>query len=557
MLSLSTTRHPERRAAPLPGAPSGLREAKAPSVNGWIFQAAVWLTALAVALAVAPPAEAANKKPVAKIAKAVPVNEGAAVTLDGSLSSDPEGGALSYAWLQTKGSPSVTINGATTSRPTLTAPPIPKTDKKTKPIKLTFQLTVTDAEGLKAAKTTVLTVNPLNTPPLAKAGADISAGLSANVTLASLSTDPDAARGGRIVKYQWTQLKKPGAPKVKLLNAKAAQVSFTSPSTPAQLEFQLTVNDNDNAKATDTVIVTVADVQPLNATFSLDKKALAPGETATAGASGITGGKGPYKVKFEWGDGSAAEEIQLTAGETSKTRSHQYANAGSFTQKVTVTDADGTQKAGPGETVTVTAPVPPALGASLSVTPTTLTAGGQLTAQATAITGGTGPYTVAFNWGDGSQVAQETLGSGVTAKSASHVYASAGTYTLTITVTDGASGSKTQTFQITVSNPQAPALGGALSLTQATVPFNTPVEAKIDITGGTGPYKVTFAWGDGQSDGPTPLNQGIASATGSHFYGLVGSYTITATITDANNATKVVTANATVSPVDAPLADCQ
>jgi PKD repeat protein len=554
-MTLLSTRYTERLFSPFPDIGPGAGAGDASwRFGGLLRLVVVGLLTLAFALSVSPVAEAANKKPKAKIAKVVPVNEGEAVTLDGSLSADPEGGALSYAWLQTKGSPSVTINGAATSRPTLTAPPIQKTDKRTKPAKFTFQLTVTDAEGSSAAKTAVLTVKPLNAPPVANAGADFSASLSENVALASLSTDPDAARGGRIVKYQWTQLKRPGAPKVKLLNAKSAAASFVSPAAPAQLEFQLTVTDNDNAKATDTVIVTVADVQPLNAAFSLDKKTLAPGETATAGASGISGGKGPYKVKFEWGDGSAAEEIQLNAGETSKIRSHQYANAGSFTQKVTVIDANGTQKAGPGETVTVAVP---ALDAALSVTSTALTKGGQLTAQASAITGGTGPYTVAFAWGDGSAPTQETLGNGVTSKSVNHVYANAGAYDLTITVTDTAGGSKAQTFRITVSEQQASALGGTLNLTQATVPFNTPVEAKVAITGGAGPYKVTLAWGDGQSDGPTQLNSGIASATGSHFYGLVGGYTITATITDANNATKILTANATINPADAPLADCQ
>jgi hypothetical protein len=553
-MTLLSVHDTKRLFSPLPSIPPGIRGGDPSFTLSGVFRLIAWLLTLALALSVSPAAEAANKKPQVKIAKVAPANEGEPVALDGSLSADPEGGPLTYAWTQIKGTPTIAVNGAATSKLTLTAPPIQKTDKKTKPVKFTFQLAVTDDQGATVVKKTVLTVKPLNAAPLADAGPAISAGFTQSVALTSLSTDPDAARGGRIVKYQWTQLKRPGAPKVKLINAKSAAAAFTTPSTPAQLEFQLTVTDNDNAKSTDTVVVTVADVQPLNAAFSLDKKTLAPGETATAGASAITGGKAPYKVKFEWGDGTAAEEIQLNAGETSKARSHQYANAGSFTQKVTVIDADGAQKAGPAETVTVAAP---ALNAELSVTSTALTKGGQLTAQASSIAGGTGPYTVAFAWGDGSAPTQETLGNGVTSKAGNHVYASAGTYDLTITVTDNAGGSKAQTFRITVSEPQAPVLGGALNLTQASVLFNTPVEAKIDITGGTQPYSVKFDWGDGQSDGPTALNPGIASATGSHFYGQVGSYTVTATITDANNGTKILSTQVTVNPVDAPLADCQ
>lgn len=457
---LSHTSHPERLYPSLYNASSGRADddsRRGMGRDGWW---AIGLCLLAFALALSSSAaEAANKKPVAKIVKVAPVNEGAAVTLDGSGSSDKENGALTYAWVQTQGVPTVVLNGANTSTPNLTAPPIQKTDKATKPVKLTFQLTVTDPEGLSAVKKTGVTVKPLNAAPVADAGPAISAGLSQNVTLTSHSTEPDAGRGGQIVKYKWRQLKKPGDPKVKLLDAKSAHASFVAPAAPAQLEFELAVTDNDGAKATDTVVVTVAAVQPLTAALSIDKKTLAPGGTATA--------------------------------------------------------------------------------------------------KATAIAGGKGPYTVAFNWGDGSANEQQALADGVVAKSAGHVYANAGQYNLTITVTDQNGGSKAQTFQVTVTDAQAPALDGTLSATQAVVVFNTPVQVKVDITGGAQPYRVKFAWGDGQSVGPTALNQGVTSASDQHFFGQPGSYTITATITDANAHTKSVTMNVTVNPVEAPLQECQ
>ncbi|WP_374088454.1 PKD domain-containing protein [Methylomicrobium lacus] len=555
-MSLFFHAHPSERVFPsLYNAPSGRLDGDSRPGFGWGGRLAIGLWLLVFALALSPLAEAAgNKKPKASIVKVAPVDEGSPVALDGSLSADPEGGGLTYAWTQTKGTPAITVNGANTSKPSFTAPSIQKTGKPTKPAKFTFQLTVTDAQGLTAVKTTVLTVKPKNAAPVANAGSDIEAEYSKNVTLASLSTDPDAGRGGQIVKYQWKQVKKPGDPTVKLLDAKTAQASFVSPSQAAQLEFELTVTDNDKAKASDRVAVKVADVQPLNAAFALDKKALTKGGTATAGASNISGGKGPYKVKFEWGDGSAAEEVQLGAGVTAKSVGHQYLNAGSFSQKVTVIDANGTQKSSTAETIQVTAP---ALDAALSVSANAVVKGEQITAKAETITGGTSPYTVTFNWGDGSQSEQETLAAGVVAKSANHVYAVAGQYSLTITVADNDGGNKAQTFQVTVSEPQAPALDGTLSLTQAVVAFNTAVKPKVDITGGAQPYTVKFAWGDGLSDNPATLNQGVVSATGEHFYEQPGTYTITATITDADSHTKTLTANVTVNPVDAPLVDCQ
>ena len=65
------------------------------------------------------------------------VDEGDAVSLDGSGSTAPDDEELSYSWRQTGGRPSVTLVGATTARPSFTAPDVDED------VTLTFTLTVT------------------------------------------------------------------------------------------------------------------------------------------------------------------------------------------------------------------------------------------------------------------------------------------------------------------------------------------------------------------------------------------------------------------------------
>ncbi|MGA1844431.1 MAG: PKD domain-containing protein [bacterium] len=100
-----------------------------------------------------------------------------------------------------------------------------------------------------------------NNPPVANAGVDRSVNEGTVVTLDGTgSSDPD----GSIDEYQWTQIP---ASTVTLVNADTSQPSFTAPQvgvSGTSLTFRLEVTDNGGLTDTDEVIITVADITPVN-----------------------------------------------------------------------------------------------------------------------------------------------------------------------------------------------------------------------------------------------------------------------------------------------------
>ena len=188
----------------------------------------------------------ANKPPVANAGAdfniTLPVNS---VNLNGTASTDPDGSIATYLWTKLSGPAQFTLgnSGAATTTASNLAAGV-----------YLIQLKVTDNQGAISQDTVKIIVNaaPVNQPPVANAGADMTITLPLNtVNLnGASSSDPD----GTIANYNWSQASGP------------SQSSITSPANSSTgvsglvqgvYVFTLKVTDNSGATSSDVVSVTV------------------------------------------------------------------------------------------------------------------------------------------------------------------------------------------------------------------------------------------------------------------------------------------------------------
>jgi len=217
-----------------------------------------------------------NQPPVAEAGPSQTVRNGTEVTLSAAGSSDPDGTIASYRWAQKTG-PVVTLSDASAESPVFTAR-ADGPDGST----LTFELTVTDNDGLSATDPVIVNVTDTNPPPVARAGEDFSADEKTTVTLSGEhSSDPDDG----IAAYRWEQI---SGPYVALSTPDNAVTSFTAPdvlSDGATLAFRLKVTDTYGLFATDDVTLTVIFVnQPPVASTGADQ-VIDEGATVTLSAT--------------------------------------------------------------------------------------------------------------------------------------------------------------------------------------------------------------------------------------------------------------------------------
>jgi PKD repeat protein len=193
----------------------------------------------------------------------------------------------------------------------------------------------------------------------------------------------------------------------------------------------LTVKDNATATASKSVTITVTSpTSPLTANASASPTSgQVPLSVSFTGSA--SGGTSPYTYSWAFGDGGTS---------TSQNPSHTYSSSGTFSATLTVKDS---ASAAASKSVTITVTTAPAqLAAAASGSPTSGEAPLAVSFTGNA-TGGTAPYTYSWIFGDGGSS---------TSQNPAHVYASDGSYTATLTVTDINFANASATVSVTVTD---------------------------------------------------------------------------------------------------------
>jgi hypothetical protein len=281
----------------------------------------------------------------------------------------------------------------------------------------------------------------------------------------------------------------------------------------------------------------------------------------------------PYAASINWGDGSGLDSSTVSiinSGGNSFTvlGHHQYGQENGYVVTVTL-QHDSLAALTVSGTATVAetqlsnaggVPFNSAAGADSGVvTLATFTDPGGSEPNASDLNAN--PYTASVDWGDGSgldsaSVAIVSTGTNTFAVTGHHTYASANSYTVTVTIQHELAAALTVSSTATVSGERLIDVAGTEFKAREGKSSGRVTVATFADSGGADPaidYSAVIDWGDGTASSSGKVvatHDGHFAVRGRHTYDEEGAYTVTVTI-NHQGGSATVTTRALVS--DAPL----
>jgi YD repeat-containing protein len=454
-----------------------------------------------------------NRAPTASFtASPNPVPTGTQVSFNAAGSSDPDGTIAKYEWDLDGNGTYETDTGSTTSA----------SKAYVGSGSVTVGLRVTDNNGANATTTRSVTVQ--NRAPQASFTASpnpVPTGTQVNFN-ASGSTDPD----GTVAKYEW-DLDGNGTYET---NTGATTTTSKTYAGAANVTVGLRVTDNEGANGTTTRSLVVQNRAPV-ASFTASPNPVLTGVAVAFNGSASSDPDGTV-AKYEWDlDGNGSYETNT--GSTATT-SKAYASAANVTVGLRVTDNEGgTATTTRAVTVQNRAPT-----ASFTASPNPVPTGTQVNFDGSGSSDPDG--TIAkYEWDLDANGSYET-NTGSTATT-SKTYATVGSRTIGLRVTDNNGATATTTRSVTVQN-RAPTASFTTSPNpvQAGVSVSFSASASSDPDGTIAKYE----W-DLDGNGTYETNTGTTSTT-SKTYASAGNVTVGLRVTDNEAATGTTTRSLSV-----------
>lgn len=424
-----------------------------------------------------------NRAPVANAGGPYNGLRTAPIVFNGSASSDIDGDPLTYSWDFGDGG---TGTGASPAY-TFLFPGV-----------FTVTLTVSDGMATSAPATTTVTI--VNQAPVVNIGGPYTGARNVPIQFNASATDPE----GDLLASFWEFGDNEGGEGFTPTHAYATIGTFTA-------RFHV-IDDMGANVITETTVTVVNQAPSANAGGPYNGVSNTPITFDASASSDPDGDSLTYTWNF--GDGSTGIGMNAT---------HAYATTGTFT--VTLTVSDGSASSTPATAaVTIANRAPTANGGgpynSVRNVPITFDGSASSDPDGDSLT-----YT--WDFGDG------TIGTGV---SPTHAFISRGTFTITLTVSDGTETSAPAEVTITIANqpPTANAGGPYTGVRNVAITFDGSASTDPEID----PLRYDWDFGDGSTG---------SGMTESHAYATAGTFTVTLTVSDMIFGTPPATATATVT----------
>ncbi len=261
-------------------------------------------------------------------------------------------------------------------------------------------------------------------------------------------------------------------------------------------------------------------------------------------------------IEFEWDCGDSPPTVlSFDSAESPDAICYYQASttaATDYTVRLTVTDLYGNTSEG---TVTVTVPrasaARPAPVAVINATPTTGTADLVVSFTSTGSNSLAGTI-VSYAWDFGDPLSGAENESSL-ANPPTHTYRRAGTFTVSLTVTDEIGLTGTAQRQITVSRPGTPPPVAAFTFSPS--PAVAPQVVSFDGTASrtaSNQAVSSYEWEFGEDGDGDGYNDSAPGATTTHRYKDAGTYTVRLTVTDSLGVTGTTTRSIVVGALDRP-----